>query len=292
MIALAPGAANAGRVVRMKKIRSEPTMARCATTNGEKMKTNIVNLSRALRRSGVKNVLIGLASLALATSPSLAGNDNASDKNIIPPQAHPLGLSYAEWAARFWQWAFSFPATANPAADNAPAESNQSGPVWFLPSVTGNRTVTRQMTIPAGTFLFFPVLSIYYNNADCPTNTDLTEAELLEQANGAWDFAASLTVCTIDGVEVKGLESPQQTPYRVETDLFYVTVADHDNLIAATGTPCFPDGGTIDTVAVGAFLMVKPLPVGQHTIRIVGAAGPLANPFFVKDATYEITVTP
>ena len=62
--------------------------------------------------------------------------------------------------------------------------------------------------------------------------------------------------------------------------------------IAATGTPCFPDGGTIDQVAVGAFLMVKPLPVGQHTIRVVGAAGPLPNPFFVKDATYQITVIP
>ena len=65
-----------------------------------------------------------------------------------------------------------------------------------------------------------------------------------------------------------------------------------DNLIAAGGTPCFPNGGSIDTVAVGAFLMVKPLAVGHHTIRVTGAAGPLANPFFVKDATYEITVTP
>ena len=148
------------------------------------------------------------------------------------------------------------------------------------------------MTIPSGTFLFFPALSVYFNNADCPVNTTLTEAELLAQANGTWDFAASLTACFIDGVAVKGLEDPQETAYRVQTSLFYVTVANHDNQLAATGTPCFPDGGTIDTVAVGVFLMVKPLPVGQHTIRIVGAAGPLEDPFFVKDATYELTVTP
>ena len=235
---------------------------------------------------------ISVLTLLAATASSLAGNGNVSNSEIVPPQANPLGSSYAEWAARYWQWSLSFPATANPAADTAAPESNQSGQVWFLPSVTGNRSVTRQMTIPAGKFLFFPVLSVYFNNADCPANTDFTEEELLEQANGAWDFAASLTVCTIDDVEVKGLEDPQETPYRVETDLFYVTVADHDNQIAASGAPCFPDGGSIDTVSVGAFLMVKPLPVGQHTIRIVGAAGPLANPFFVKDATYEITVTP
>jgi len=38
--------------------------------------------------------------------------------------------------------------------------------------------------------------------------------------------------------------------------------------------------------------MVKPLPVGQHTVRVIGAAGPLPNSFFIKAAAYEITVTP
>jgi len=46
------------------------------------------------------------------------------------------------------------------------------------------------------------------------------------------------------------------------------------------------------TVAVGAFLMVKPLSLGRHTIQIVGAAGPLDHPFFVKDITYQIRVVP
>ena len=96
----------------------------------------------------------------------------------------------------------------------------------------------------------------------------------------------------IDGVPVAGLEDPQTTPYRVESDLFYVTVASYDNILAATGTPCFPDGGTVDYVTVGAFVMIKPLSVGHHTVRIVGAAGPLDDPFFVTDITYEITVTP
>lgn len=257
------------------------------------MKIDITQHDRAGRPAGIWSALAGLALLATATAPALAaGKGNVGNPNIMPPQSHPLELSYPEWAARYWQWSLSFPATANPAADSAPPEANQSGPVWFLPSVTGNRSVTRQMTIPAGTFLFFPVLSVYYNNADCPVNTTFSEAELLEQANGAWDFAASLTACTIDGVPVVGLASPQATPYRVATELFQVTVADHDNILAATGTPCFPDGGTIDTVTVGAFLMIKPLPVGLHTVQIVGAAGPLSDPFFVKDATFEITVTP
>lgn len=257
------------------------------------MKTIMTHHTRTSQTSRVLSAWIGLVLLGATASPAFAaGVGNLGNPNIMPPQSAPYDLSYAEWAERYWQWSLSFPATANPSADSAPPESNQSGPVWFLASVTGNRTVTRLMTIPAGTSLFFPALSVFYNNADCPVNTTDPVEVMLANANGSWDFAASLTVCIIDGVPVKGLEDPQETPYRLETDLFYVTVADHDNIIAATGTPCFPDGGTIDMVSVGAFLMVKPLPVGRHTVRIVGAAGPLPTPFFVKDATYEITVTP
>ena len=234
---------------------------------------------------------VALAAAAFP-APARAAGGPGQDHRVFPPQSHPYGASYPEWAARYWQWSMSFPATANPAADTASPASGQSGRVWFLASVTGNRTVTRQLTILSGTALFFPALSVFYNNADCPVNTTDPVEVMLANANGAWDGAASITSITIDGVPVASLGNPQTTPYRLQTDLFYFTVAGHDNIIAATGTPCFPDGGTIDQVAVGAFVMVKPLAVGQHTIRVVGAAGPVESPFFVKDATYEITVVP
>jgi hypothetical protein len=258
------------------------------------MKTSHLTPKTQLPACGLAwSALFGLLLAATASTAFAKGPGNVANTAVIPPQSHPYDLTYADWAARYWQWSLSFPATANPAADTAPPESNQSGPVWFLPTVLGNRTVTRSMTIPSGTALFFPALSVFWDNSNCPENTTLTEAELLELANGQWDAFASLTACIIDGVPVKGLENPQETPYRVETGLYYATVADHDNLLAAVyGVPCFPDGGTIDQVSVGAFLMVKPLPVGQHTIRVIGAAGPLPNPFFTKDATYNITITP
>ena len=97
------------------------------------------------------------------------------------------------------------------------------------------------------------------------------------------------TECIIDGVPVKGLEDPQETAYRVETGLFPVTVAEHDNQLAADGVP---DGGTIDEVAVGAFLMIKPLTIGQHTVRLVGAIEPAPGFVLTKDVTYTITVSP
>jgi hypothetical protein len=213
-------------------------------------------------------------------------------RGVFGPDAHPYGATFEEWAAAWWQWTLAFPATANPANDSAPPDGDQSGKVWFLPTVQGNATVTRQLAMPEGTALFFPALSVFFNNADCPNPTALTEAELVAQANGTWDFAASVTACTIDGVSVVGLQNPKTSPYRLTTEGFPVTVASHDNLLAAAyGVPCFPDGGTVDpTVAVGTFLMVRPLAVGRHTLHIVGAAGPVDNPFFVKDITYEIRV--
>jgi hypothetical protein len=49
-----------------------------------------------------------------------------------------------------------------------------------------------------------------------------------------------------------GLEDPQDTAYFVQTDLYI--------------NP-FTDGGPSKEVAVGAFLMIKPLPVGKHTFE-------------------------
>jgi len=71
----------------------------------------------------------------------------------------------------------AFPATANPAADTAPPETGQPRGVWFLPSVTGDRTLTRQLTVPAHTPLLAAVLTIRTNNTECPTDTNLTVDE-------------------------------------------------------------------------------------------------------------------
>lgn len=235
--------------------------------------------------------LVAAVGLALITTSQPAHADDCPERSLVfSPQASPYGVSYEEWAERFLQWAIAFPATANPAADNAPVEANQPRGVWFLPSVTGNRTVTRTLIVPAHTALFLSALSIRVNNTECPTDTDFTVDELFERAREQWDVAIETRV-TIDGVDVSGLEDPQTSPYVFEAGPFPITLADHDNQLAANGASCVPDGITIEpNVARGVFLMVRPLPVGAHTIRIRGVAGPPEAPAFVKDVTYEIEV--
>ena len=243
------------------------------------MKNNITKHRHTSRTGGFLSALTGMALLAATGSPAFAGKGNVGNSNIMPPQSRPFGLSYAEWAERFWQWAQSFPGTANPANGTAPPESAQSGPVWFLASapfspVPGFATA-RNITIPADTSLFAPVSSVFNNNEG--VDPPLSEEELLADANDIWDALAIRTECYIDGVPVNGLEDPQETAYRLETGLFPVN---------------FADSSTTDEVAVGAFVMIKPLKVGQHTVRLVGAIEPAPGFVLTKDVTYTVTVTP
>ena len=248
------------------------------------MKTTSLN-NQKLRaaNSGWVSAVVGLSLLLASAAPALAGNENRHNPQVFPPQSHPFDASYEEWAARYWQWAQSFPSTANPGDGSAPPKSGQSGDVWFLASASGP-PVTRTITVPYGKGLFFPAVSVYNNNAACPVPTTYPVEVLWSQVNGFWP-SVTLTSVTIDGVPVAGLENPQTTPYLLRQTVFKVTVANHHNLLAGD---CVLDGGVVPTVAVGAFLMVKPLPIGHHIIEIVGAAPPHLS----KDVTYEITVAP
>jgi hypothetical protein len=216
---------------------------------------------------------------------------------VIPPQSTAYGHTYAEWLAKWWQWSLAFPADADPGSDTAPQNSAQSGQVWFLAGVHGSAqtgvisVVTRDLTMPAGKALFFPVLTPWSDNSGCPTYTDFTVPELEAQIAGAWS-AVTETTCTIDGVAVAGLGNPQSTSFLVQSSVFNYTVASHDNLLAAAyGEPCIPDGTTVSpAVAIGVCVMLAPLPPGHHTIHFVGIVGPVATPFVEIDVTYKISV--
>ena len=37
-----------------------------------------------------------------------------SEPGVIPPNAKAYGMTYGEWAPKWWQWAFSLPVEAQP----------------------------------------------------------------------------------------------------------------------------------------------------------------------------------
>ena len=228
-------------------------------------------------------VLAALALLAVAASSSFG--------QVLPATAQPYGVSYQEWAARYWQRTLSLPVDA--ASYAAPLSDGQSGKVALLASPLGVApTNTFQFSIPAGTAMLLSPLTFWVDNANCPSFTDFTVDELRAQASAQWS-QVSETSCTIDGVSVPGLTNPQDSPYLVDSTVFSYTLPDHDTYPTVLfGATCIANGTTIaGAVAKGEFLMIRPLPVGQHIIHTRAVFGPAASPLLATDITFVVTVT-
>ncbi|MGA2247775.1 MAG: hypothetical protein ABSH48_22545 [Verrucomicrobiota bacterium] len=200
----------------------------------------------------------------------------------FPPEAAPYGISYADWAAKWWQWDLS------QSTDRTNLVSGPiSAPVQFLAGAPGSITATRNVTLPAGSAVFFSILSTFDDNSDCPDFDTNTLAQLQATADGNWS-AATETICTIDGVAVTNLDNPQTTGYFTKASPFSYTTALNDSV---NGLPCVPGGTTISpAVADGVYIMTAPLAPGIHTIHFVGIAGPTNAPYVYQDLTYQVTV--
>lgn len=205
------------------------------------------------------------ASLAVGgINPALAdgGKGNNGNPGILPPQSHPHGKSYGEWAVNWWQWALSIPADRNPLTDETGefAGEDQHGPVWFVAGTFGN-SVERSFQVPAGKSLFVPVFVWTFGAGafDCePSNPGVPcvvcELEDLAVANTQ---VADVVNVSIDGVPVKHVrsyEAGSPGPF---------AVAYPDNSVVG-----LPAGLYFPMVTDGYWLMLKPLPPGTHEIRI------------------------
>jgi len=228
--------------------------------------------------------------LALAIPMTVARAQRGGNPNpgVLPPNSRPFGLTYGQWSAKWWQWAFSLPVDHHPLYDTADCSAGQSGKVWFLgasfsPSVTDAGEVvaieTRSCAVPAGTDLFFPIA-----NAEASTieGNGATEAELRAVAQSFQDVATNLSA-EVDGVAIRNLDA-----YRVQSPLYTFGPLPDNNVVQAFGIDA-PAGTTSKSVADGVFLMLSPLSVGKHTIHF-HAEVPDFN--FLLDITYHITVKP
>ena len=263
------------------------------------MKTNSLHHLTAKSLS-----VLALAVALTATSPVMAGGGNAGNPGILPPHSRSFGLSYAEWSAKWWQWASGIPFAQNPLFDTTGefADQEQSGHVWFLAGAFGG-TVERTVTVPVGKALFFPILNaLWWAPNDVPFAkyvagtylgktpaqiANLSDVELiglLSNFNIGPNPALSLT---IDGVGVQNLAAYQKTSpgFRiVERDLI-------DDLIALGFSGPLDVNNT--AVSAGYWIMLAPLRPGAHEIHL--SAQLLGHPLqgdFALDLTYHLTVAP
>jgi len=213
---------------------------------------------------------------------------------ILPPNSHPYGKTYGQWSALWWRYVYPLPVhnppytgpIYNPLFDETGAACGnaQSGPVFFLVGVinvsgTADRT---ECTVPAGKALFFPVLNTEFDNFFPPVVPPNTVDELFALAAQTIATATDLHV-SIDGSPVHDI-----TSYRTISPVFSYTVPDEDNIPQFFGVNVTGNSGP--AAGDGFYLMLAPLPPGQHTLNFGGTFA--TSPPFSLDITYHLTVTP
>jgi hypothetical protein len=171
--------------------------------------------------------------------------------------SNPYGLTYGEWTARWWQWAYSMGKARNPINDNTGENSglNQNySEVWFLAGTFGG-SVERTCTIPSTKAILLPNVNFAATFADEPDVK--TTPELIAKAKHEMDEVSEMHV-SVDGITLKDLQN-----YRVQSPLFDVTLPE-DSIF---GGKAGPTQGISD----GYWVFLHPLSAGEHEIRSTGS---------------------
>lgn len=194
---------------------------------------------------------------------------------VLPPDAPAYGLTYEAWTARFAQWAHSLPAAIHPAADptGALCGLGQAGPVFFLVQAGDEEAVERTCTVPAGTALLLPLLDASCTTVEPPPFFGRDETALRTCTEALFATPVELTA-VVDGEAIPDLER-----YRVQSDLFTVALP-AGNWLGVEPTVTLG-------VAEGYWLLLTPLPVGEHELRF---GGEVPDSDIATEVTYHLTV--
>ena len=217
--------------------------------------------------------VVVILGLTLIPANSFSANPNPK---VFPPHSVAYGMTYGEWSARWWQWAVSMPVDHNPLADTADCSTGQLGPVWFL---GGSFAVAppigpRKCNVPPGKALFFPIVNVDCSSLEFGDFYGGTPEERRACAKGIIDGTTVGGPITDLATEIDGVSLGDLTIYRAPSPDFHF-VAPDNNLL---GVP----GGSGEMAADGYYLLLAPLPPGQHTIHFKGT-------FFLWNATVEET---
>jgi len=188
---------------------------------------------------------------------------------ILPPNSHPHGATYGEWAARWWQWALSIPADKSPFADPTGDHcgEGQAGSVWYLVPLAGPVQAVGHCEMPAGKSIFMPVWWVLFGAVagDCePSNPGVPcDVSALQAAAASLVESATTLDVLIDGVRVQDIVG-----YRAKSPGGFSIKLPENPVLS------LPPGTYSPQVADGYWLMLTPLTPGKHDIEVhVIAAG-------------------
>lgn len=219
-----------------------------------------------------------LATLIVAFTTQLFSSSVLADSfnaGLYSKDSSPFGIPYSDWVHRWWQWNQGIPAAEHP-RDNfteRTCQSNQNGPVWFLPDIlTGKEE--RSCTIPSGKGILVPLLTGECHNDVPPIMSD----EALIKCSSEGDEFGVLTAI-LDGKEIQNLDQ-----YRTKTGFYNITVVE--------GNIFDLPAGTFKGHADGFFVFLEPPAPGKHdlTLRtsVVNPTTPSYN--YAAESIYHLTI--
>jgi hypothetical protein len=250
----------------------------------------------------VREILAAVFVVAVLASVAYAGGPNPNP-GIAAPGSTTYGLTYPEWAAEFWKWAFALPCDGHP-FHNSKADydlnENQSGKVrfWSFPDefvADGDPVPQRSCTatLGVGKALFLTTLDVESSSLETIASGfhGGTEAEQRELAKFYADHIVGV-FCSIDDVPVVDIGS-----YRFSTPQFKFKAPTPWVFGGDSGGDCSDPtniGGKGTSVGEGYFLLITSLSKGLHVIHYGGAfhfTAEEGGPFDVaKDVTIYLTV--
>lgn len=219
------------------------------------------------REKSWKNVVgVFMATLLLIAAPT-SGSAATPHFTVISPKdaIARTGMTYAELSAMWWQHILETPAENNPAVDptGASCQFGQSGSVFFLVSNSGGATTRDACVVPAGKFLFFPLLTkLSYQEM-----TDRRPEQAARSSIQGFFNSTKVLEATIDGEEVNIDLNPKTTPLRTRSMAGFFTITAPENNVFG-GVP----GQSYNAVSDGFYLLVAPLLPGKHTITFGGSS--------------------
>jgi hypothetical protein len=202
-------------------------------------------------------------------------NAQSNNNTIFSIDSKPYGLSYDQWAVKWWQWFVSIPASTSPASDTTGvncAQNQNDANVWYLAATFGGKA-ERTCNIGSEKALFFTVIG-----TECNAKQDKVKTLPQFQAcvHGVMD-GLKLATAQFDGINI-----PNVQRYRLTSSVFPV--------VFPKGAVWEAPAGPTDMASDAVYLMLKPLSKGNHTLHFAGQVFNPTNPAYnqATDVTYHL----
>ena len=246
-----------------------------------------MNRQHLHRRIAMGTLILGLSALVPGTGTQAddlighGGRGGYQNPLAFPAGALPYGASLAEWQALDWQSYMAKPYDPEACVLGPVGRFGSTHDVLHL-NVSLGTPVEYTCTIPTGMALLVPVVTtMYLCPLTCGPGTiapNGTVEELDAAANADIDLVSRLEV-EIDGRLLPGLFG-----YRTTSPAFSGEAVPGNVLDPLVVGPYGP------AVAAGYYVMLPPLPAGDHVIRVLGVLGD--PPIYEFLSLFNLTVGP